>query len=68
MSKSKNFSKEKRYYSIMEIFRDSSQKDIKKSFKVLAMKYHPDKGIQKTCEKMQELNEAYEVLSNPGDR
>ena len=68
MQKENSFSKDKRYYSIMGVFRDSTQEDIKKAFKLLAKKYNPDKGIQKPNEKMQELNEANEVLSDPDTR
>ena len=59
----------KDYYEILEVNRLASSEVIEKAYKVLVQKYHPDKqqGIAKTyCEnKMQEINEAYEVLSNP---
>ena len=59
----------KNYYEILEVNRLASSEIIEKAYKVLVQKYHPDKqqGIAKTyCEnKMQEINEAYEVLSNP---
>ncbi len=46
MNKKINFSKNKKYYSIMGVFRDSTQDDIKKAFRALAKKYNPDKQIQ----------------------
>lgn len=59
----------KNYYEILEVNRLASSEVIEKAYRVLVQKYHPDKqqGIAKTyCEnKMQEINEAYEVLSNP---
>ena len=59
----------KNYYEILEVNRLASSEVIEKAYKVLVQKYHPDKqqGISKTYyeNKMQEINEAYEVLSNP---
>ena len=60
----------KDYYKIMGISKDASQKDIKKAFRKLARKHHPDlnQGDKKSEEKFKELNEAYEVLSNKENR
>jgi DnaJ homolog subfamily A member 2 len=58
----------KDYYKILGIERDADQKTIKKAYKVLAPKLHPDKNPDNKEEatiKFQELNEAYNVLSNP---
>ncbi len=55
------------YYKILGVDRNASQDEIKKAFRKLAHKYHPDKegGDEK---KFKEINEAYQVLSNPEKR
>jgi curved DNA-binding protein len=60
----------KDYYSILGLDRKASQKEIKKAFRKLARKYHPDvNGGDKTAaEKFREINEAHEVLSDPEKR
>lgn len=56
----------KDYYSTLEVGRDATNEDIKKSFRRLSMKYHPDHNPEdKSAEdKFKEVNEAYSVLSN----
>jgi len=49
------------YYDVLNIPPGSSQEDIKKAYKKLAMKYHPDRGGNE--DKFKEVTEAYEVLS-----
>ncbi|MFY9749048.1 MAG: molecular chaperone DnaJ [Methanoregula sp.] len=58
---------EKDYYEILGAKKDASQDDIKKAFRQLARKYHPDlnKGSKEAEEKFKEINEAYQVLSDP---
>ena len=60
----------KDYYKILEVPRTASQEVIKKSYRKLAMKYHPDRNKEdKSAEnKFKEINEAYAVLSNPEKR
>ncbi len=56
------------YYKVLEVSRTASIKDIKKSYKQLVKKYHPDvfEGDKSVAEnKIKEINEAYDVLSNP---
>jgi molecular chaperone DnaJ len=57
----------KDYYETLGVRRDVSQDDIKKAFRQLARKYHPDlnKGSKESEEKFKEINEAYQVLSDP---
>lgn len=57
----------KNYYKILELTHSASQHDIKKAFRQLAMKYHPDKnGDNKFAEAhFREIQEAYQVLSDP---
>jgi DnaJ-class molecular chaperone len=60
----------KDYYKILGVSRGASADDIKKAFRKLARKYHPDvnPGDKKAEEKFKEINEAYEVLSDPQKR
>jgi len=54
----------KDYYKILEVEEKSSQEEIKKSYRRLASKYHPDKNPDGE-EMFKEIAEAYDVLSNP---
>jgi DnaJ-class molecular chaperone len=60
----------KDYYKILNISRGASADEIKKAFRKLARKHHPDvnPGDKKAEEKFKEINEAYEVLSDPDKR
>lgn len=60
----------KDYYATLGVPRDASTADIKKAFRKLARKYHPDVAAdKKTAEKkFKEINEANEVLSDPEKR
>jgi molecular chaperone DnaJ len=58
------------YYSILELAKGASKEEIKKSYRKLAMKYHPDRtsGDKEAEKKFKEINEAYSVLSNDEKR
>ena len=57
------------YYGILEIQKNSSQSEIKKQFRILAKKWHPDKKHGPDAEKkMAEINMAYGILSNQKNR
>lgn len=59
----------KDYYKIMGLAREASQDDIKRSYRKLARKYHPDVSKEADAEaKFKELGEAYEVLKDPEKR
>ena len=58
------------YYKILEVSENADILKIKKQYRKLAMKYHPDKnaGDEKAAKKFREITEAYEVLSNEEKR
>ena len=60
------------YYDILGVPKNASEADIKKAYRKLAMKYHPDRnqgdGAKKSEEQFKEANEAYEMLTDPQKR
>lgn len=59
----------KDYYQILGLERNASQDDIKRSYRKLARKFHPDINKEKDAEeKFKEIGEAYEVLQDPEKR
>ncbi len=55
------------YYEVLGLQKGASEADIKKAFRKMALKYHPDKnpGDKTAEEKFKEVNEAYSILSDP---
>src|SRR3569833_2375081 len=61
----------KDYYQILGVDRKADAEEIKKSFRKLAMKWHPDQNKDNAAqaeEKFKEINEAYDILKDPQKR
>jgi curved DNA-binding protein CbpA len=58
------------YYKVLGVSKNATDKEIKKAYKKLARKYHPDLNPDNKVaeEKFKKINEANEVLSNPENR
>ena len=57
-------------YEVLGVARNASPEDIKKSYRKLAMQYHPDRnaGNKQAEEKFKQINEAYSVLGDANKR
>src|ERR671915_1310638 len=57
-------------YKALEVSKEASQEEIRRSYRRLARKYHPDAnpGDRQAEERFKEIQQAYEVLSNPEKR
>src|SRR5437870_3509500 len=58
------------YYEVLGVERAVTEEDLKKAYRVLAMKYHPDRtsGDEDAAQRFKEAAEAYAVLSDPQKR
>src|SRR6266436_5768251 len=62
--------KKRDYYEVLGVNKDASEEDIKKAYRKLAMKHHPDRNpdSKDAEERFKEAKEAYEMLSEPEKR
>ncbi|MBE9561959.1 MAG: DnaJ domain-containing protein, partial [Proteobacteria bacterium] len=64
-----SFDQNKNYYKIMEVEAHADQSEIKKSYRILARKFHPDISTEEDAEqRFKEINEAYDILRNINKR
>ena len=58
------------FYKILGVKRSANEKEIKKAFKKMSLKYHPDKnkGDEKALEKYQDISAAYDILGDQDKR
>ena len=58
------------YYKVLDVARNATEADIKKSYRRLAMKYHPDRnpGDREAEEHFKEISQAYDILIDPEKR
>jgi curved DNA-binding protein CbpA len=57
------------YYELLQIEKGADAKEINKAYKKASLKWHPDKNPgTDTTEKFQQINEAYQCLSDPNSR
>jgi DnaJ homolog subfamily B member 4 len=57
------------YYDILGVSQDAGDMEIKKAYRALSLKYHPDRNdTEEAKEKIQEINQAYEILSDKNKR
>jgi DnaJ family protein B protein 4 len=59
----------KNFYEVLGVSNDANESEIKKAYRSLSLKYHPDRNpSEEAKEKIQEINEAYEYLGDEGKR
>ncbi len=56
------------FYALLGIPRDADDKMIRGAYRILARRYHPDRGAGSSTEKFRQINQAYETLIHPGSR
>lgn len=56
------------FYAILGIPRDADYDVIRSAYRILARRYHPDRGAGSSSEKFRQINEAYETLIDPESR
>ena len=55
-------------YSVLGIPRDADEQMIRSAYRILARRYHPDRGAGSSSEKFRQINEAYQTLIDPTSR
>ena len=56
------------FYAILGVPRDADEQAIRRAFRILARRYHPDRGAGSSSDRFRQVAEAYETLSDPARR
>ena len=56
------------YYAVLNISPDATAEEIRRAYREMARRYHPDAGEGSSADKFRELTEAYEILGDPARR
>ncbi len=56
------------FYAVLGIPRDADDEAIRRAYRILVRRYHPDQGIGSSAEKFRQVREAYETLIDPASR
>src|SRR5690348_98272 len=56
------------FYAVLGVPRNADDETLRNAYRMLARRYHPDRGVGSSAEKFRQVNEAYETLINPGSR
>jgi DnaJ-class molecular chaperone len=56
------------FYVVLGISRDADDEAIRRAYRMLARRYHPDQGVGSSAEKFRQVREAYETLIDPASR
>ena len=56
------------FYAVLGIPQHADDETIRRAYRILARRYHPDRGAGSSAEKFRQVNEAYEALIDPGSR
>jgi curved DNA-binding protein CbpA len=56
------------FYAVLGVPPDADEETIRSAYRILARRYHPDRGAGSSAEKFRLINEAYETLIEPGSR
>jgi DnaJ-class molecular chaperone len=55
-------------YAVLDVPRNADDEMLRNAYRILARRYHPDRGLGSSAEKFRQVNEAYETLINPESR
>ena len=56
------------FYTVLGVPRDADEETIRGAYRILARRYHPDRGAGSSAENFRRVNEAYQSLTDPGSR
>ena len=56
------------FYVVLGVPRDADEETIRTAYRILARRYHPDRGAGSSAEKFRSVNEAYQTLTDPRSR